>query len=236
MSYTNGSTLEQTRSQTHTRNILRNVYLWMTLALALTALTAWLAASSGLTMAMASAGLLIVLPLITLVLVFVISGMVHKMHPVLAAATFVVYAFLVGLSLSGIFYIFELGSIFQAFFGSAAMFAAMSLYGLLTKRDLSGWRTFLFMGVLGLFVANLVTFFIGGLSQGPMNYIISSVGVLIFVGLTAYDTQKIKAMSEQYSDSVGEADYLRLSIQGALSLYLDFINIFVYLLRLFGRR
>jgi FtsH-binding integral membrane protein len=208
----------------------------MAIALLVTAVTAYGFASTGLTSAIAETGLLIAIPLGTVVLVFVLSMLVHKMPPLVAIAVFVLYAFLVGVSLSAIFFVFELGSIFQAFFGAAAMFGVMSVYGLFTKRDLTSWGTFLHMAVIGLFIANLITFFIGGLDTGIMNYIISSIGVLVFVGLTAYDTQKIKKMSAEYGDSIVEADYIRLSIHGALHLYLDFINIFLYLLRLFGGR
>lgn len=237
MSNWNEMALDQSKSRNATRNILKNVYIWMALALAITGLVAWSIGNNyELLVALAEANMFIIIPIATVVMVFVLSSMIQRMAPLVAIGVFVLYSALVGVSLSIIFAVYELGSIYQAFFGAAAMFAVMSVYGLTTKRDLTSWGTFLHMAVIGLFVANLLTFFISGLQSGPMNYIISSIGVLVFVGLTAYDTQRIKNQSEAYGDQINEADYIRLSIIGALQLYLDFINIFLYLLRLFGSR
>ncbi|MDG2535320.1 Bax inhibitor-1/YccA family protein [Sphingomonas sp. HITSZ_GF] len=139
-----------------------------------------------------------------------------------------VYATVMGLSLSTIFLQYTDSSIAQVFFGTAAGFAGLSLWGYTTKRDLSGFGTFLIMGLVGLIVASIVNLFVG---SGPLSLAISVIGVLLFAGLTAYDTQKIKSMYfyVQGTDVVGKA-----VVMGALTLYLDFINMFLFLLRLFG--
>ena len=143
-------------------------------------------------------------------------------------ALFWVYATTMGLSLSTIFLAYSDISIAQVFFGTAAGFGALSLWGYTTKRDLSGWGTFLIMGVVGLIVASIVNLFV---QSGPLGLAISAIGVLLFAGLTAYDTQKIKSMYDYVrgTDMFGKA-----VIMGALTLYLDFINMFLFLLRLFG--
>ncbi|HEX8655573.1 MAG TPA: Bax inhibitor-1/YccA family protein [Allosphingosinicella sp.] len=147
-----------------------------------------------------------------------------------AKTLFWVYALLMGLSLSTVFLVYTSGSIAQAFFATAAGFACLSLWGYTTKRDLSAMGTFLIMGLFGLIVAMIVNFF---MRSPAMDLAISAIGVLIFAGLTAYDTQKIKSMyfAVAGTDSLGKA-----AVMGALTLYLDFINLFLFLLRLFGDR
>ena len=131
-----------------------------------------------------------------------------------------------GLSLSAIFFVYTQSSIIQAFLSAAAMFAAMSVYGLVTKRDLTSWGSFFFMGLIGIVLCSLVNVF---LHSNPLSFVISIVGVFVFVGLTAWDTQKLKAFA-----TVGGPMGENLAITGALALYLDFINLFLFLLRLFG--
>jgi uncharacterized protein len=138
------------------------------------------------------------------------------------------YAVAMGLSLSTIFLVYSPVAIAQAFFATAASFAALSLYGYTTKRDLSAFGTFLIMGVVGLVVASLLNLF---LQSGPLGFVISLVGVLLFAGLTAYDTQRTKSL---YAYVAGTADEGRVTIMSALNLYLDFINMFLFILRLFG--
>ena len=171
-----------------------------------------------------------VVMLAPLALVFFLSFRIHTMSVGAAQATFWVYAGLMGLSLSSIFLIYTGASIAQTFFVSAAAFGALSLFGYTTKRDLSAMGSFLFMGLIGIIIASIVNIFIGSSALG---FAISVLGVLIFVGLTAYDTQKIKEMYSVNDDGTLAG---RKAIMGALTLYLDFINLFLMLLRLFGDR
>ena len=172
----------------------------------------------------------IVLMLITLGMVFFISFRIDRLQPTTAFALFTVYAGLMGVSLASIFLAYTGVSITRVFFITAATFGAMSLYGYTTKRDLSGFGSFLFMGLIGLIIASLVNIW---LASSMMQFIISAVGVLIFVGLTAYDTQQIKEMYDVNDDGTASG---RKAIMGALRLYLDFLNLFIMLLQLFGDR
>lgn len=163
-------------------------------------------------------------------LVLVLSFGIQRMSVGAAQLTFFGYSLLMGISLTTIFVVYTSQSITQVFFITAATFGAMSLYGYTTKRDLTGMGSFLFMGLIGIIIASLVNIFIGSSALG---FAISVLGVLIFVGLTAYDTQKIKEMYYAGDDGTVAG---RKAIMGALSLYLDFINLFLMLLRLFGDR
>ena len=165
-----------------------------------------------------------------LVMVFVLSARIHKMSASGAQTTFWVYAGLVVLMLAPILVIYTGMSIAKVFFMTAGMFGAMSLYGYTTKRDLSKLGAFLMMGLVGLLLAIVVNIFVG---WEPLHFAISVLGVLIFVGLTAYDTQKIK---EMYVASDGGDTMTRKAIMGALMLYLDFLNMFIFMLMLFGNR
>ncbi|MEN3148676.1 Bax inhibitor-1/YccA family protein [Neorhizobium sp. IRAMC:178] len=171
-----------------------------------------------------------VVMLAPLAVVFFLSFRVHKMSVSSAQATFWGYAALMGLSLSSIFLIYTSQSIVQTFFITAASFGALSLYGYTTKRSLSGMGSFLIMGLFGLIIASIVNIFLG---SAPLAWAISVIGVLIFAGLTAYDTQKIK---EMYFDGDDVAVAGRKAIMGALTLYLDFINLFTFLLQFLGNR
>jgi len=222
------------RSVTHTRNILKNVYMWMTIALAITGVVAYgLSQNAAFMQSLIHSPAVFVIWIAQLATVFFLSAFVWKMSPTVATIVFALYAVLNGVTFSTIFLRYDLGSIATTFFITAGTFAAMSVYGLTTKRDLSKIGNYLLMGLIGVIIASVVNFF---LNSSVIQYIISFVGVLVFVGLTAWDTQKIKKMSDAHGDSIGEADYIRLSIQGALSLYLDFINLFIFLLRLLGGR
>ena len=162
--------------------------------------------------------------------VFYLSSRMHKMSLSKAQITFWIYAGVMGLSLSWIFIVFTQVSIVRVFFISSATFAAMSLYGYTTKKDLTRLGGFLFMGLIGIIIASLVNIFVG---SSALQFAISVIGVLVFVGLTAYDTQTIKNMYYAGdSDSVGG----KKALMGALRLYLDFINLFILLLQLFGQR
>ena len=171
-----------------------------------------------------------IIMLTPLAFVFYLSARMHKMSLSKAQVTFWIYSAVMGLSLSWIFIVFTQISIVRVFFISSATFAAMSLYGYTTKKDLTKLGGFLFMGLIGVIIASLVNMFIGSTA---LQFAISIIGVLVFVGLTAYDTQKIKNM---YYEGDNETVGSKKALMGALRLYLDFINLFIMLLRLFGQR
>lgn len=174
-----------------------------------------------------------VIMLAPLAFVFGLSAMINKMSAATAQLVFYAFAGVMGLSLSSIFLVYTTTSITQVFLITAIAFAGLSLYGYTTKKDLSGMGTFLMMGVIGLIVAMVVNMF---LKSPAMTYAISAIGVLIFAGLTAYDTQSIKNTYLQMAHS-GDKEWLgKAAIMGALRLYLDFINMFMFLLQLFGNR
>ena len=229
------------------RAYMIRVYNYMTAGVALTGLVAWFAfqaaggdsiavagnSISGLTdfgRAIFSGPLMWILILAPLGLVMVMSFGINRLSPAAALTLFFVYAGLLGLSLATIFVAYTGASIARVFFISAATFGAMSLYGYTTQRDLTGFGSFLFMGLIGIVIASLVNIF---LHSSGLSWVISVVGVLVFVGLTAYDTQNIKEMYDPMDDGTIAG---RKAVMGALRLYLDFINLFLMLLRLFGDR
>lgn len=170
-----------------------------------------------------------VLMLAPLALVFFLGFRIHKMSAGAAQMTFWAYAALMGVSISSIFLVFSLGSISQMFFVTAAAFASLSVFGYTTKKDLSGWGSFLFMGLIGIIIAALINLF---LQSSALAFAVNVIGVLVFAGLTAYDTQRLK---DEYYQLAGNAEWLqKASIMGALSLYLNFVNMFMMLLQLFG--
>ncbi|MFP5076752.1 Bax inhibitor-1/YccA family protein [Rhizobium sp. YIM 134829] len=171
-----------------------------------------------------------VVMLAPLAMVFFLSFRIHKMSVAAAQTTFWIYAALMGLSLSSIFLVYTGQSIVQTFFVTAASFGALSLFGYTTKRDLSAMGSFLVMGLFGLIIASLVNLF---LQSSAVTFAISAIGVLIFAGLTAWDTQRIK---EMYFESDGVETAGRKAIMGALTLYLDFVNLFLFMLRFLGNR
>jgi FtsH-binding integral membrane protein len=168
-----------------------------------------------------------------LAMVFGFGAVLNRMSAAGAQLYFYVYAAVMGLSVSWIFLVFTGGSIAQTFLVTAIAFAALSLYGYTTKKDLSGFGTFLFMGVIGLILASIINIF---LASSALMFAISVIGVLLFAGLTAYDTQNIKNTYLQHAQS-GDSEWLgKAAIMGALQLYLDFINMFMFILQLFGNR
>jgi FtsH-binding integral membrane protein len=208
---------------------LAKVFNWMAAGLGLTGLVAWLTASSGLFHAIRPFFLPLVL--VELGMVFYLSAQIEKMKAATATGLFFGYAFLNGLTLSVIFLAYSGASIASTFVITAAMFLAMSVYGLVTKRDLSGMGAFMFMGLVGIIIASIVNIF---LASSVLYWAISMIGVFVFVGLTAYDVQKIKEMGEQGIMSQGGEAVRKGAVIGALALYLDFINLFLMLLRFFG--
>ncbi|MCI7015718.1 MAG: Bax inhibitor-1/YccA family protein [Prevotella sp.] len=213
--------------------LMRKVYTWMTLALVLTGLTAYgVATSPGIMMALYSnSALMWGLVIAEFALVIGISAAINRLSLATATLMFVAYSVINGAMLSSIFMIYTAASIASVFFITAATFAVMALIGYTTKTDLTSVGKLLFMALIGLVIATIVNMFIG---SSTLTMICSYVGVLIFVGLTAYDSQKIKNMLMQAPDA-GESSQ-KLALLGALTLYLDFINLFIYLLRIFGDR
>jgi len=167
-----------------------------------------------------------------LALVFSISGMVHRMSASTATALFVIYAALNGATLSFIFIVYAQASIVSTFFVCSGTFLACSIYGWKTQKDLTSWGGFLTMGLMGIIIASLVNMFI---RSSAMGMIVSYIGVILFVGLTAYDTQKLRNMAVSQPAGLDGAVIRKGAILGALSLYLDFINLFLMLLRIFGQ-
>ena len=224
----------QSQAAAQERTIMKNVYLWMTAGLFLTAVVArGFVGTSLFYQLMRNPILMFALIGAELVLVFRMSARIMQMSVRSAVISFGAYAALNGINLSSIFIVYGLGTVYNAFFATATLFAAMSLYAVSTKRDLSGFGHYLMMGLIGLIVASLVNFF---LRSSGLDYLISYAGVLLFTGLTAYDTQMISNMSRQMSRQADEATFMKLSIIGALKLYLDFINMFLFILRILGRR
>jgi FtsH-binding integral membrane protein len=211
------------------RAYMLRVYNYMTIGVALTGLVA-MATYQFAGPALLQSPLIWVFMLAPLALVFFIGARINTLSAETARLLFFVYAALVGLSLSTIFFVYTEASITRVFFISAATFGALSLWGYTTRRDLSGFGTFLFMGVIGIVIASLVNLF---LRSSGLDWIISVVGVGVFAGLTAYDTQRIKGMYDRNDDATSAG---RKAVMGALSLYLDFINLFMMMLRLVGGR
>ncbi|MDR0816328.1 MAG: Bax inhibitor-1/YccA family protein [Desulfovibrio sp.] len=211
---------------------MRQVYQWMSAGMALTAAVAYgVASSPGLQQAILGNSLITVaLIVVQFGLVIALSAAVHKMSGQTATGLFLLYSALTGAMLSSIFVVYPIASISNAFLATAGTFLAMSLYGTVTKRDLTAFGSFLFMGLIGIVIAMLVNIF---LQSTLMDFIITCLGVLIFTGLTAHDTQKLRRFGETAPLNDGTA-VRRGAILGALTLYLDFINLFLLLLRLFS--
>ena len=213
------------------RQYMLKVYNYMATGLGLTGLTAYFVAiTPTLFNAIYGTPLFWVVALSPLGFVFYLSARLHKISFSKAQTMFWLFSGVMGLSMAYIFIAFTGASIARVFFITSGTFAGMSLYGYTTKKDLSGWGSFLFMGLIGIIIASIVNIFL----KSPMlYYVISCIGVLVFVGLTAYDTQRIKEM--YYATDTAEISGKK-AIMGALKLYLDFINLFIMLLHLFGQR
>lgn len=231
-SRSNDSIVQRTGSGLQT--FMAQVYGWMTVGLLLTAFVALYVASSEALLSMIFSSKIVFFGLIIaqLGLVFVLSGMVHKMSGAMATSLFMLYSVLTGVTISSVLLLYTASSIASTFFICAAMFGALSVYGYTTKRSLTGMGSFLFMGLIGIIIASIVNIF---MQSSMMSMVISYAGVLIFAGLTAYDTQKLKDMGSEINQEDKE-NMRRYSIMGALTLYLDFINLFLMLLRILGDR
>ena len=213
--------------------LMRKVYVWMSLALLLTGATAYgVATSPGVLMALyTNRALLWGLMIAELVIVVGVSAAINKLSLATATMLFVLYSVINGALLSSIFLVYTTSSIASVFFITAGTFATMALVGYTTKKDLTSMGKMLFMALIGIIIATIVNIFV---KSSGLEMIVSYLGVLIFVGLTAYDSQKIKQMLLMAPDA-GEAAQ-KMALLGALTLYLDFINLFIYLLRILGRR
>ncbi len=213
--------------------LMRKVYVWMAMALVITGLTAWLVATNAslLNLIYGNSAAIWILIIAELALVVGLSAAINKLSLTVATLMFVLYSVINGAVFSSIFLVYTASSIATVFFITAGTFGAMSVFGYVTKADLSSMGKLLMMALIGLIIATVVNLF---MKSSGLDMIISYAGVLIFVGLTAYDTQKIKNMCLQAPDA-GES-MQKLALLGALSLYLDFINLFIYLLRILGRR
>jgi len=209
------------------------IYNYMSAALALTGIVAWFGASSGIYVSLASTPLIFVIMLAPLGVVLYFASRINNMTVSRAQSVFWVFAGLMGLSLSYIFLAYTGTAIFQTFFITAGAFAGLSIWGYTTRKDLSAMGTFLIMGLIGIIIASVVNMFIG---SAQLHFIVSVLGVIIFAGLTAWDTQKLKRDWINRVQHSGEAVAEKSAIMGALTLYLDFINLFLFLLQFMGRR
>ena len=242
--YTGTRTIDQAEFDAGLRAHMLRVYNYMASGLALTGIFAIVIAQlsvvtndAGQIVALTNLGntlfgspLKWVVMLAPLGMVFFLSARLHRMSQSTAQITFWIYAAMMGISLATIFIAFTGASVARVFFITAGTFAGMSLWAYTTKKDLSGWGSFLFMGLIGIIIASIVNIFI---SSSALQFAVSVIGVLVFVGLTAYDTQNIK---NEYAEHLDEETAGKLAISGALRLYLDFINLFIMLMHLFGDR
>jgi len=214
------------------RAYMLGVYNYMAAGLAVSGIIAYFVSSSPaiLTTIYTNTALTWMVMLAPLAFILAISFGIRKMKASTVQALYWAFAVTMGISLSSIFVVYTSASIARVFFITAATFGAMSLYGYTTKKDLTGWGSFLFMGLIGIIIASVVNFF---MASALLDFAISVIGVLVFVGLTAYDTQKIR---NEYSEFDSGEVAIKKSVYGALRLYLDFINLMMMLLRLFGNR
>jgi FtsH-binding integral membrane protein len=225
--------LRGTQAQVQVNSFIRSVYNWMAVGLCLTGFVAFYVAQSETMLRLILGNQLIFFGIIIaeLVLVYSISARINKMQASTATGLFVLYAVLNGLTLSFIFLAYTRSSIASTFFICAATFIACSIYGWITKRDLTSMGGFLMMGLIGIIIASVVNLFI---RSAGMSMIISYIGVIVFVGLTAYDTQQLKSMALAQPAGLEAGVVRKGAILGALKLYLDFINLFIMLLHIFG--
>lgn len=228
---------QQAKAGTLARSFMANVFLWMTFAMAVTALTAYWFASTpsllGSLINFETGGMTVLGWIVTLAplgFVLLMSFGYQKLSPAILTLLFLGFSILMGMSLSFILLVYTAASVFKTFAITAGMFGIMSITGYTTKTDLTRFGSIMMMGLVGLVIAMLVNMF---LKSSTMDYIISIIGVLVFTGLTAYDVQKLKKMGMVETDQVNTR---KMSIMGALTLYLDFINLFLFLLRFLGNR
>ena len=231
MNNTNLKVIGNVRERENT--LLRNVYGYMTIGLILTAAVAYFAS---VTPAIINLFLLnpagsIVLIIAQFAIVFFLSSRVERMSTGAAVTAFFAYAALTGISFSSIFIVYAGTTIWKAFLTTALMFAGMTVYAAVSKKNIAGWTRYLMMGLWGVIIATLVNMFLG---SSTLDLIISIVGIVLFVGLTVWDTKRIMEMNREYGSEMTVSEHTKLGIIGALDLYLDFLNIFLYVLRLYA--
>jgi FtsH-binding integral membrane protein len=214
------------------RKYMLSVYNYMASGLALTGVVAWLGADSGVYASLRHSPLLFVIMLAPIALVWFLSARIYQMRFATAQLTFWAFSALMGLSLSSVFLVYTGASIAETFFIAASTFLALSLYGYTTRTNLAPMGAFMFMGLIGILLASLVNWFIG---SSALQFAISVIGVLVFAGLTAWDTQRVKQLYDVSVGNGGDA-VARTALMGALTLYLDFINLFLFMLQFFGQR
>ena len=231
--FQNEITTQRVMDRSVAATLMRSVYYWMAGALAITGLTAMLVANNAAWMAFIFSNMGIVwgLRIGDIVLVLILSAAINRLSFSTATLLFILYSILNGVTLSCIFVVYTQGSIASTFFITAGMFGALAVYGSVTKKDLSGMGRFLFMTLIGLIIASIVNIF---MHSTMLYWITTFVGVLVFAGLTAWDAQKIQQLALS-ADEVNESTQ-KMALLGSLTLYLDFINLFLYLLRIFGKR
>lgn len=212
------------------RSLVQRVFLWMTMGLSITAVTSLLTFDSALFYTIIGSGWHMGLLIAEVALVWIISSSISRLSFPVATALFALYSVLNGVTLSVIFAVYTLQSIAETFFVAAGTFGATALFGYVTKRDLSKWGSFLTMALIGLIIATVVNIFLG---SSTLSLIASAVGVLLFTGLTAYDVWRYKQVFAQVAEDSEEVK--KISLIAALNLYLDFVNLFLYLLRFLGR-
>lgn len=213
-------------------SVLREVYAWMCGGLAVSGAIAWHAAQSGLCLKILASGWMFGLMIAEIGLVMALSFLLKKLSAFAATAMFLGYAALNGLTLSTIFLVYDLGAIARTFFVTAGMFGAMALYGATTRRDLAGWGSFLVMGLFGVVIARVANLFF---KSAMVDFLVSCAGVVVFTGLAAWDAQKVRRFAIAAAEHGLPAEETRKAgILFALSLYLDFVNLFLYLLRFMG--
>ena len=231
--YRDGLSLDQNRADVSVKSAMAGIYGWMTFALAISGLCAYLVGTTpNLTKSLLTGATYWVLIIAEVGLVMVISSMINKMSAALATALFVAYSALNGITLGSIFIVYSLGSIASTFFITAGTFAAMAIVGTVTKIDLSKMGSILLMALIGLIIASIVNIF---LHSSTLYWVCTYAGVLIFTGLTAYDVQNIKRLCYE-TEGHGFEVKRKIAVIGALTLYLDFVNLMLYLLRIFGGR
>ena len=229
------ASLQQTQTQIRVNDFIRSVYNWMAIGLGLTGVMAFYVAQNEFLRSLIFGNPILFYGLIIgeLALVFFLSARVQKLRASTATALFVLYSILNGATLSFVFLVYTSSSITSTFFICAATFVSCSIYGMVTKRDLTSLGGFMVMGLIGIIIASIVNVFIGSCG---LHMIIGYIDVIVFVGLTAYDTQKLKSMALSQPDGLDGGTIRKGAIMGALTLYLDFINLFLMLLRILGDR
>ena len=220
--------------QLRENSLLTSVYMWLVAGLALTACVSYALSKSPslMSLVLSNPYSLIIVAIAQLAVVFFLSARLQQMRTGSAIFSFVLYAVLTGITFSILFIVYSPTAITKAFFSAAGVFVGASVYGAVTKKNVRSWGRYLFMGLWGIIIASLINMFF---YTSSLDLMISIVGVLLFTGLTVWDTNKICDLNREFGSELTSADMTKLGIMGALELYLDFINIFLYLLRIFGR-